>query len=163
MPKRATVNTSKRFKLKSVRDLVPPWNMPSDPVKAVLWFLHWFLRVLVHFFWLPIGVMCVYELVANWMAGGAWNGIVSAFVTLFVGMLVWGILYAITLAVNFATRVSQVIANVSRLQDQMPGMSGFSPFDTPFGQTQQDPPRTRIVEGTITDLEEERRRRRSES
>lgn len=163
------MNTLNRFKIKPIKEFIPSWNRPSDPAKTLLWFLHWFLRALVHYFWLPLGVMCIYELVANWMAGGVWSGVVSALVTLVIGMFVWVILYAVTMAANLAGRISQAFTEVSQLQQQMPRMYGFDEdmFNTsdPFGrvqQQQQEPPRTRVVEGTITDLDEERRKRRYE-
>ncbi|GHO45426.1 hypothetical protein KSX_35890 [Ktedonospora formicarum] len=110
--------------------------------------------------------MVIYELVANWLTGGAWNGIVSGLVTLFVGMVIWGILYMITLAANVAGKISQTLSDVSRLQQQMPGMYGlddlFRASDSQEGTQRQGPQGTRVVEGTITDLDEERRKRRYE-
>ena len=57
--------------------LIPPWKMPSDPIKAVFWFMHWLLRVLVRFFWILILAGVVYESILN--------GVVGGIVTLLVG------------------------------------------------------------------------------
>src|SRR5262249_44627796 len=77
------------------RDLLPVWQMPSDAVKAVGWFMHWLLKVLVHFFWIPILGMVIYETVSGWRFDGAWNGVTSGVITLLVGLIVWAILYTL--------------------------------------------------------------------
>jgi len=130
--------------------------MPSDPVKAVLWFLHWFLKVLVHFFWLPILIMVIYITYANWSLGGAWNGIISGVITLFVGIGLWALLYGILLLVNIASSISRTITEVTRLQQDL--SSQRSPYF--FNGPEQE--EGHVVEGTITDLEQERRKRRRE-
>ena len=56
--------------------------MPSDPVKAVFWFMHWFLRVLVRFFYILILGAVIYESIIN--------GVVGSIGTLLVGLGVWG-------------------------------------------------------------------------
>src|SRR5439155_16166329 len=68
-------------KLQRRGSLIPPWDMPSDPVKAVFWFFQWSLKVLVRFFWVPILAGIIYE--------GIVNGFVGGFVTLLVGLSVW--------------------------------------------------------------------------
>jgi len=134
--------------LRPKRKLLPAWNMPSDPVKAVLWFLHWFLRVLVRFFYILILAGVIYEAILN--------GIVGLVGTLLVGLFVWGGLGALLLFVNFTTGVSRVVADVGRMQ------KGFPPRGQFFNFTEPDEPEGPIVEGTVTDLEEERRKRRQE-
>ena len=141
--------------LRFVRELIPPWEMPSDPVKAVLWFLHWFLKVLVHFFWLPILIMVIYITYANWSLGGAWNGIFSGLITLFVGIGLWALLYGVSLVVNVATSISRTISEVTRLQQDLSSQRSAYIFKEPEQEGQ-------VVEGTITDLEQERRKRRRE-
>lgn len=140
-----------------MRRLIPPWNMPSDPVKAVLWFMHWLLKVLVNFFWLPIIVMIIIETYLNWMVGGMANGLVGGSVTLLVGIVVWALLYALLLVVNVGSSVSQVISDVNRMQRDALRRRPFSPFAT--GEPDED----KVVEGTITDLEQERKKRRREN
>jgi hypothetical protein len=129
--------------------------MPSDPVKAVLWFLHWFLKVLVRFFWLPILIMVIYITYANWSLGGAWNGIISGVITLFVGIGLWALLYGILLLVNIASSISRTITEVTRLQQDLTSQRSSYFFNEPEQEGQ-------VVEGTITDLEQERRKRRRE-
>ncbi len=58
---------------------LPAWKMPSDPVKAVFWFLHWSLRVLVRFFYVLILGGVIFEAILN--------GVVGLFGTLW---LAWG-------------------------------------------------------------------------
>jgi len=140
-----------------MRRLIPPWNMPSDPVKAVFWFMHWLLKVLVHFFWLPIIVMIIIETYLNWMVGGVVNGLVGGSVTLLVGIVIWAILYALLLMVNVGTSVSQVISDVNRMQRDALRHRPFSPFT--YGEADEG----KVVEGTITDLEQERKKRRREN
>lgn len=127
--------------------------MPSDPVKALSWFMLWLLRVLVSFFWLPIITMVIIETLLNW-SSGALSGIVAAVVTLLVGLSIWLVLYVVTLFLNVGTAVSQIISDVNRVQH---GFSTRTP-PRPFN----DEGEGNIIEGTITDLEQERRKRRQE-
>ena len=134
--------------LKHRNKLIPPWNMPSDPVKAVFWFVHWSLQVLVRFFWILILAGVAYE---SYM-----NGFVGGVVTLLVGL---GVLLGlgITLFVfNISTNISQTFSEVNRMQQNFPPRRPFYPFpESEFDNS-------KIVEGTVTDLEEERRKRRRE-
>jgi hypothetical protein len=123
--------------------------MPSDPVKAVFWFFRWLLQVLVRYFYVLIVVAAGIEAFLN--------GIVGFVGTVLVGLFVWAGMAALLLFVNFATGVSRVVSDVNRVAKGFPPRG--SPF-TPF--TERDEPRGRVVEGTITDLEEERRKRRQE-
>lgn len=130
---------------------LPPWNMPSDPVKAVYWFLHWFLQVLVRYFFLLIIAGVVYETYLN--------GIVGLLGTLFIGLAVWALLAGGLVVVNFATKVSQTLEEVNRLSQNPFGSFGnpSSPFTTRIREEEN------VVEGSIiTDLDEERRKRRQE-
>src|SRR6266566_9707997 len=121
--------------------------MPSDPVKAVFWFMHWLLKVLVRFFYIPILAAVIYESIVN--------GLVGFFGTLLVGLFVWAGLALLLLLFNFSTGVSRVFVEVNRMQKGYPPRS---PFDN---STEQDI-NGRVVEGTVTDLGEERRKRRQE-
>ena len=105
--------------LRPRRELIPRWDMPSDPVKAVFWFLHWFLRVLVRFFYILIIGAVIYE--------GILNGIVGFAGTLLVGLGVWLGLAALLLFVNVTTGVSHVVSEVSRLQKGYPPRSQSPP------------------------------------
>lgn len=122
--------------------------MPSDPVKAVFWFVHWSLQVLVRFFWVLILAGVVYESIAN--------GIVGAVVILLVGLGLWLGLGAILFLFNIGTGISRTVSEVSRMQQGFPPQRPFTPFSGP------DIDNSNVVEGTVTDLEEERRKRRRE-
>jgi len=139
------VNNRKR---RSRRKLLPDWNMPSDPVKAVFWFFHWSLQVLVRFFWILILAAVFYESFVNGFVGG--------FVTLLVGLSVWFGIAVVLFFFNIGTNISHTVGDVSRMQQS---------FSTrrPFTQSsEQGFDNSKIVEGTVTDLEEERRKRRRE-
>ena len=122
--------------------------MPPDPVKAVFWFLHWSLRVLVRFFYVLILGGVIFETILN--------GVVGLFGTLLVGLGVWAGLAALLLFVNVGTGVSRVVSDVGRMQ------KGFQPRSPFFNPPSPKEPEGPIVEGTVTDLEEERRKRRQE-
>jgi len=140
------------FKGGSVRNLrpklglIPRWEMPSDPVNAVLWFMHWLLRVLVRFFYIPILGAVIYESVVN--------GIVGFFGTLLVGLGVWAGLAIVLLFFNFSTGVSKIFEEVNRMQRGYPPR----PFNNYTDQDLDD----HVVVGSVTDLEEERKKRRQE-
>ena len=146
--------------IRQKRGLLPPWNMPPDPVKAVWWFLHWLLKVLVRFFWLPIIGMVIYETYLSARVSGITNGIVAGVITLLVGLVVWGGLYGVLFALNVSTTISQTLADVGRMQRTFssprrpPPLYSFPP--------EAEPEEPNVVEGTITDLEEERKKRRKE-
>src|ERR1700686_912467 len=103
--------------LRPRRKLLPAWNMPSDPVKAVFWFFHWSLQVLVRFFYILILGAVIYEAILN--------GIVGFFGTLLVGLGLWGGLGALLVFVNFTTGVSRVVADVGRMQKGFPPRGQF--------------------------------------
>ena len=126
---------------------LPPWNMPSDPVKAVSWFLHWFLRVLVRYFFVLIVAAAVYETYLN--------GIVGLFGILLVGLVVWAILAGVLLVLNFTSSISNVYSEISRLSQNPFG--SFGDASSPYAKEEN------VVEGSIiTDLGEERKKRRQE-
>ncbi|HZS78877.1 MAG TPA: hypothetical protein VFA41_19865 [Ktedonobacteraceae bacterium] len=128
---------------------LPAWEMPSDPVKAVLWFFHWLLRVLVRYFFILIIAGIAYETYLN--------GVVGFFGTLLVGLLVWAGFAVLLVFINFSTNVSRVMEDVNRIQHGYPPRSPFFSSEPP-----EEPLNGHVVEGTITDLEEERRKRRHE-
>ncbi|HET8846319.1 MAG TPA: hypothetical protein VFN35_32960 [Ktedonobacteraceae bacterium] len=126
---------------------LPPWDMPSDPVRAVFWFLRWLLQVLVRYFYVLILVGVAYETYLN--------GIVGLLGTLLVGLFVWAGLALLLGIVKLTTGFSQVYSEISRLNQKTHTFSNF-PRSTP-GEEEN------VVEGSIiTDLDEERRRRRQE-
>ncbi len=126
--------------------LLPPWNMPSDPVKAVFWFMHWLLQVVVRFFWVLVLAGVVTESILNGVVGGV--------VTLLIGLALWAGLFVLLFIVNVTTSISQTVSEISRVQRD------FRDFAVrPPNQAERE---GRVVEGTITDLEEERRKRRKE-
>ena len=133
--------------LRPKRELLPRWEMPSDPVKAVFWFMHWFLRVLVRFFYILILAAVIYESIIN--------GVVGFFGTLLVGLGVWAGLALLLFVFNLSTGVTKVFTEVHRMQRGHPPRY-------PFDNFRESDVNDRIVEGTVTDLEEERRKRRQE-
>lgn len=141
-----------------MHELFPPWEMPSDPVKAVWWFAHWLLQVLVRYLWVPIAIMVTYELVANTLVDGLGNGIVVGMVTLVIGLVIWAVLYAVLKIVNFWTKISHTISDVQQMQQGM--FQG--PFSYPFQE--QEPYNGReakgqIVEGSITEIDDNGKQR----
>src|SRR5437764_11890306 len=100
------------------REILPPWNMPTDSVKGLFWFLHWLLKVLVRFFWIPIIGMTLYETYINGVVGGLFNGVVGGVITLFVGLVVWVLLYAILLGFNVSTQITDTLSDVNRMQQK---------------------------------------------
>ena len=133
--------------LRPKRELLPRWEMPTDPVKAVFWFMHWLLRVLVRFFYILILAAVIYESIIN--------GLVGFFGTLLVGLGVWVGLALLLFLFNVSTGVTNVFTEVNRMQ------RGYPPRN-PFDNFKEQDIDGRIVEGTVTDLEEERRKRRQE-
>jgi len=91
--------------------------MPSDPVKAVFWFFHWLLRVLVRYFFILIIAGIAYETYLN--------GVVGFFGTLLVGLLVWAGFAVLLVFINFSTSVSRVMEDVNRIQHGYPPRSPF--------------------------------------
>lgn len=129
--------------------LIPPWNMPSDPVKAVFWFMHWLLQILVRFFWILVLAGVITESILNGVVGGV--------VTLLVGLALWGGIFVLLAVVNVTTSISQTVSEIGRAQRD------FRDFTVRAPRTTYEPEREgKVVEGTITDLEEERRKRRRE-
>jgi len=139
--------------------------MPSDPIKAVWWFMHWLLKVIVRYFWLAIIGMIIYESYINWSVSGVLNGIVAGVITLIVGLIVWGGLYLVLFTANISSTVSQTISGIDQMQRTFSGRRSSSPFSSPnpFDRfDRNEPEEDNVVEGTITDLEEERKKRRRE-
>ena len=133
--------------LRPKRELIPRWEMPADPVKAVFWFMHWLLKVLVRIFYIFILAAVIYESIIN--------GLVGFLGTLIVGLGVWAGLVLLLFVFNLSTGVTKVFTEVHRMQR---GFPPSYPFDSFRDQDSND----RIVEGTVTDLDEERRKRRQE-
>jgi hypothetical protein len=130
------------YKRRSFHDLIPPWQMPSDPVKAVWWFMHWLLKLLVHFFWIAILGMVIYESVSNWRLDGAWNGISSGVITLLVGLVVWAILYVLLVFANIGSNVSRTVNELNQFQQT-------------FASRYSDDGNSKVVEGTLSEIKEE--------
>ncbi|GAC1657361.1 MAG: hypothetical protein NVS4B7_02680 [Ktedonobacteraceae bacterium] len=120
--------------------------MPSDPVKAVFWFVHWSLKVLVRFFWVLILAGVAYESLINGFIGGI--------VILLIGLGIWLGLIIVLLLFNISKGISRTVTDVSRMQQGFPSRRSSYNFTEPDNH--------RIVEGTVTNLEEERRKRRQE-
>src|SRR5260370_17931098 len=113
--------------LRPKRELIPRWEMPSDPVKAVFWFMHWLLRVLVRFFYILILAAVIYESIIN--------GFVGLFGTLLVGLGVWAGLALLLFVFNLSSGVTQFFTEVHRMQRAVPPRY---PFDSFRGQDVND-------------------------
>jgi hypothetical protein len=122
--------------------------MPADPVKAVFWFIHWSLQVLVRFFWILILAGVIYESLVNGVIGGV--------VTLLVGLGVWLGLTGTLFIFNVTRRISLTVADVNRMQQ------GFTMHRSFNSSERSDVDDSKVVEGSVTDLEEERKKRRRE-
>ncbi len=133
--------------------------MPADPVKAVFWSSHWLLKVAARYFWLPIGVMVIVEIVLNSRFGGFINGLISGVITFFVGCVVWGALWLGLRFWDVSTTISETISEINRVQQ---GFTYRRPH-YPFRGSGASEPDGNIVEGTNTDLEEQRKKRRQEN
>ena len=139
-------------KRKYFRDLIPPWKMPSDPVKAVWWFVHWLLRVLVHFFWIPILGMVIYISVSQ-LPFGVWSAVISGLLTLLVGLVVWAILYVLLIFANIGSNVARVVNEVNQFQQK------FS-YPLPHSSAYGDDADPKVVEGTISEIKDERQKQK---
>jgi hypothetical protein len=140
-------------KTRYLRNLIPPWQMPSDPVKAVWWFMHWLLKILVHFCWIPILGMVIYESVSQWLVDGAWNGVSSGVITLLVGLVVWAILDVLLIFANISANVARVVNELNQFQHRF---SSHIPNSSPDSDD-ADP---KVVEGTISEVEKEPHRQK---
>lgn len=126
---------------------LPPWDMPSDPVRAVFWFLRWLLQVLVRYFYVLILAGMAYEAFLN--------GFVGLFGTLLVGLFVWAGVAVLLVVVNAMSGVSHFYSEVQRLRQNPMGFSDFT-----YSRPEKE---ENVVEGSIiTDLDEERKKRRQE-
>ena len=139
-------------KITPKQKLFPLWEMPSDPVKAVWWFMHWLLQVLVRFFWLPIIVMVAYEIIANARVGSIGDALVYGLLTLVIGAGIWGVLYIVLQLVNIWVKISQAIADANQVQQNM-----FSSFSYPYMRTDAD---DKVVEGSIEEIKNEEQEQR---
>ena len=144
----------KKIVIKRLKQLIPPWNMPTDPVKAVWWFMHWLLIVLVRFFWVPILAMVIFETSLNWNTSGFLSGLVSGIITLLIGLVIWGLLYGLLAVVKLVAGVSHIISDVKQFQKSYT-YTRSTPY--PFMRTdtsnfKSDP---KIVDSTTIKIEEE--------
>jgi hypothetical protein len=143
--------TAKRLavnKLTSKQKLFPRWEMPSDPVKAVWWFMHWLLKVLVRFFWLPIIAMTVYEIIDGVRGGDIQGAVVSGLVTLVIGVGIWVVLYVVLQLVNIWVKISQAISDANQVQQNMFN----STFSYPYRRNDTN---GKVVEGSIEEIKNE--------
>jgi len=139
----------KKLRLRRRNALLPAWNMPSDPVKAVFWFTHWSLQVLVRYFWILI--------VAGVVTEGIMNGVVGGGFTLLIGLAVWAALAILLSIFNVFSGVARAVSEINDLRQE------FTTRGSVDRSTASDVDTSKVVEGTITDLEEERKKRRRES
>lgn len=117
--------------------------------------MHWLLRVLVHFFWLPIIGMIIYEMVTDIRVAGLASGLIVGLVTLLIGLGVWAALYVALVIVNFWTRVSRLVSDVNQAQQRM----YQGPFSTSYSGRERN---ERVVEGSISEVEEGQQQARSQ-
>jgi ABC-type multidrug transport system fused ATPase/permease subunit len=133
------------------KQIFPRWEMPSDPVKAVWWFMHWLLKVLVRFFWLPIIAMVTYEIIANAHVGSIGDALIYGFVTLAIGFGIWVVLYVVLRLVNLWVKITQAISDANRAQQSMFN----STFSYPYTRTDTN---GKVVEGSIEEIKHEEQR-----
>jgi hypothetical protein len=136
--------------IKRFRALIPPWQMPSDPIKAVWWFLRWLLTVLVHFFWIPILGMIIFEVTVNGNTSGFLSALWSGLVTLLVGLIVWGALYAVLTVVKVVAGISRAISNANEFQRTFASQRSADTF------RHEGPTDQKIIESTIVEVKEEK-------
>jgi hypothetical protein len=127
--------------------------MPSDPVKAVWWFIHWLLRVLVPFFWIPILGMVIYESISNGLLYGIWAAVSSGVLTLLVGLIVWAVLYVLLIFANISANVVRVVNDLNQFQQKFADHASNAFPD-------RDDAGAKVVEGTIAEVEEEPQRQK---
>ena len=144
-------------KLKRRNALLPAWKMPSDPIMAVFWFTHWSLKVLVRYFWILIIAGVAIEAIMNSVLAGILSGLASGGVTLLIGLVVWGGLALLLFIFNSFMGVART---VSQINDLRQGFTTGSMFDR---SAEDEVDSSKVVEGTITDLDKERKKRRQES
>jgi len=142
--------------IKRLRQLIPPWNMPADPVKAVWWFMHWLLIVLVRFFWAPILAMVIFEISLNWNTSGFLSALVSGIVTLLIGLVIWGLLYGLLAVINVGAGVSHIISEVKRFQNSDTYTRG-TPYPFMRTNTTNSKPDSKVVESTVIEMKDEQK------
>src|SRR2546430_17092441 len=99
------------------RELIPRWEMPADPVKAVFWFIHWLLKVLVRFFYIAV--------LAGGITESILNGGVGGIVTPLVGLRVWGGLAPALFLFNIGTGISKGVLEKSSIHKGFPPRPPF--------------------------------------
>lgn len=129
------------------RQWLPRWEMPSDPVKGVWWFLYWLLQVIVRYCWLFIIIAVALEAYSNGVNFGIGSAIISTLVTLFIGIVVWGILAGVL-------QVAHVWVNVSRAVSDAQ--------ETLYNRYTSSEQENNVVEGTIIDAPEQQQQQRRE-
>jgi hypothetical protein len=137
--------------------------MPSEPVKAIWWFLHWLLKILVPVFWLPLLVMVVLETYLTGRVGGIGSGIGSGLSTLLIGLIVWAVLYGVLIVLNISTSISKAMSDMNRMQQQQSELfnRSYAPFmdmNNGASGSKRSENEGRVVEGTIIEVNEERER-----
>ncbi|PZW36209.1 hypothetical protein EI42_00381 [Thermosporothrix hazakensis] len=143
--------------LKRLKDLIPPWQMPSEPRKAIGWFLQWLFTLIVHFFWIPLAVYVVYQTYSVWITQNPFLGILSGIIAIFGGLVFWALLYGLLLVLNMVTGISRVISDVNRMQEQL--YSQQTPFNSLFGNMRNPADMGRVVEGEVVEDEYTNNRR----
>jgi len=144
----------KKIVVKRLKQLIPPWNMPADPVKAVWWFMHWLLITLVHFFWVPVLAMVVFETSLNWNTSGFLSGLVSGIITLLIGLVIWCLLSGFLAVVNLVAGVSHIISDVKRFQNSYTYTRG-TPYPFMRTDTSNFKSNSKVVDSTAIEIEEE--------
>ena len=140
--------------VRHLKELIPAWNMPADPVKAVWWFMHWLLKVLVHFFWVLILLMSILETSLNWNTSGFLSGLVSGLITLLIGLVIWGVLYILLAVANLVSSIFHIVSNIKQIQNSYTNTRGFpNPFM--YTDTSNFKSDSKVVDSTVIEIEEE--------
>ena len=90
------------------------------------------------------------------------NGIVGGIVTLLVGLGFWLGIGVVLFFFNIGTSISHTVEEVGRMQQGFTARRPNFPNFSPYTEREPDIDKNRVVEGTVTDLEEERKKRRRE-
>ncbi len=116
--------------------------------------MHWLLKILVHFFWVPILVMSLFETSLNWNTSGFLSGLVSGVTTLLIGLVIWGLLYAVLALINIIASIYRIISSAKQFYKNYTYTSStFHPLVyTDSSNFKSDP---KIIDSTAIEIEEE--------
>jgi hypothetical protein len=152
----------------NIHNFIPFWHLLESSVKAVVRLVHWFrkmvehffwmlinaivwlmrrfLKVLARFFWIPMLGLVIYGTVWACSKDGVWSGLISGIIFLILGLFVWAIVYVLAIVVNSGRDVIKAMNEVRWVQDN----SSSCDFGAGIAQ---EPVNSRVVEGSISEVE----------